>query len=84
MGASWPGSSATSGWTGSARPWLASSALVLPVLIIVSLWQALGFYLLIYFAGLQGIDPGLFESATVDGATGWQLTRYITVPRYAR
>lgn len=62
------------------RPWLASSTLVVPVLIVVSLWQALGFFLVIYYAGLQGIDPELYEAARVDGASGFRLVRYITIP----
>jgi ABC-type sugar transport system permease subunit len=63
-----------------ARPWLGDTALVVPVLIIVSLWQSLGFYLLIYYAALQSIDPGLYESARVDGASLWQMTRAVTIP----
>jgi len=67
------------GW--AARPWLADSSLVVPVIIVVSLWQSLGFYLLIYYAGLQSIDPALYESARVDGASGLALTRHITIPQ---
>ena len=63
-----------------AKPWLADPNLVIPVLIIISLWQASGFYLVIYYAGLQGLDPELLEAARVDGAAGWKLTRYITIP----
>ncbi len=62
------------------RPWLGETALVVPVLIVVSLWQSLGFYLLIYYAGLQSIDGGLYESAKVDGASGWQMARAVTIP----
>jgi ABC-type sugar transport system permease subunit len=63
-----------------ARPWLGDTTLVVPVLIVVSLWQALGFYLLIYYAGLQSIDPGLYESAKVDGASFWQSMWAVTIP----
>ncbi len=66
------------GW--AARPWLADSSLVLPVLIVVSLWQSLGFYLLIYYAGLQSVDPTLYEAARVDGASGLRLMWHITIP----
>jgi ABC-type sugar transport system permease subunit len=66
------------GW--AARPWLADSSLVVPVLIVVSLWQSLGFYLLIYYAGLQSVDPQLYEAARVDGASGLALMRHITIP----
>jgi ABC-type sugar transport system permease subunit len=64
----------------AARPWLADSSLVVPVIIGVSLWQSLGFYLLIFYAGLQSVDPALYESARVDGASGLALLRYITIP----
>lgn len=66
------------GW--AARPWLASSSLVVPVMIVVSLWQSLGFYLLIYYAGLQSVDPQLYEAARVDGASGPALMWHITIP----
>src|SRR5665648_817153 len=36
--------------------------------------------MLIYYAGLQGIDPALYEAAKVDGASSWAIIRYITVP----
>jgi ABC-type sugar transport system permease subunit len=63
-----------------ARPWLGETGLVVPVLVVVSLWQSLGFYLLIYYAGLQSIDGALYESAEVDGASGWQMARAVTIP----
>jgi ABC-type sugar transport system permease subunit len=66
------------GW--AVRPWLADSSLVVPVLIVVSLWQSLGFYLLIYYAGLQSVDPVLYEAARVDGASGLALMWRITIP----
>jgi len=66
------------GW--AARPWLADSTLVVPVIIVVSLWQSLGFYLLIYYAGLQSVDPQLYEAARVDGANGLGLMWHITIP----
>ena len=68
------------GLGGLSRPWLADSTLVVPVLIVVSLWQSLGFFLVIYYAGLQGLDQEMYEAARVDGASGLRLTRYITIP----
>jgi ABC-type sugar transport system permease subunit len=68
------------GLAGAVRPWLADSSLVVPVLIVVSLWQSMGFYLLIYYAGLQSIDPVLYESARVDGASSLALMWRITIP----
>ena len=66
------------GW--AVRPWLADTSLVVPVLIVVSLWQSLGFYMIIYYAGLQSVDPQLYEAARVDGASGLALMRHITIP----
>ncbi|MFG1708855.1 carbohydrate ABC transporter permease [Nonomuraea sp. M3C6] len=63
-----------------AQPWLADPDLVVPALIVVSLWQAAGLYMLIYLAGLQGIDPTLYEAARIDGAGPFQRFRRVTVP----
>jgi ABC-type sugar transport system permease subunit len=64
-------------WT---RAWLALPETVLPAIIVVSLWISLGFYMLIFYAGLQGIPAELYEVAAIDGASGWQKLRHITVP----
>jgi ABC-type sugar transport system permease subunit len=69
------------GLGGLAHAWLAEPHLVLPALMLVSLWQSLGLFALIFIAGLQGIDPTLYEAARIDGATGWQQFRSITVPQ---
>jgi multiple sugar transport system permease protein/raffinose/stachyose/melibiose transport system permease protein len=63
-----------------AHPWLADSGTVLPALVLVSLWQAAGLYMLIFLAGLQGIDPALYEAARIDGASARQQFRHVTVP----
>jgi ABC-type sugar transport system permease subunit len=60
--------------------WLADRATVLPAIIVVAIWGAIGMNMLIFFAGLQGIDPGLYEAAEVDGANAWQRFLHITVP----
>jgi ABC-type sugar transport system permease subunit len=60
--------------------WLADRATVLPAIIVVAIWGAIGMNMLIFFAGLQGIDPGLYEAAEVDGANVWQRFLHITVP----
>jgi len=53
---------------------------VLPAMIVVSLWQSLGLFTLIYLAGLQSINPALYEAASIDGASGRQQFFNITVP----
>ncbi len=47
---------------------------------LMALWAGLGYYILIYTAGLRSIDPQLYESAMIDGAGFWRRTAHITVP----
>jgi len=68
------------GLGGLAHNWLADPNTVLPAILLVSLWQSAGFYMLIFFAGLQGIDQTLYEAARVDGAGRIQEIWSITVP----
>jgi multiple sugar transport system permease protein/raffinose/stachyose/melibiose transport system permease protein len=68
------------GLGGLAHPWLADPHTVLPALMVVSLWQSLGLFTLIYLAGLQGINPTLYEAASIDGASATQQFRNVTVP----
>ncbi len=44
------------------------------------MWQYVGFYFVIIVTGLNNISPELYEAAAIDGATGWQRIRYLTVP----
>ena len=48
--------------------------------IIVTVWQRVGFDMLIYLAGLQGVSPEIQEAATVDGASAWQRFRHVVFP----
>jgi len=48
--------------------------------IIIAVWSNFGFHMLILLAGLQAISPQLYEAAKVDGASGWQQFRQITMP----
>jgi ABC-type sugar transport system permease subunit len=51
--------------------------------IMFSFWRGVGAVVIFYLAGLQSIDPALYEAAKVDGAGGWQLLRHITIPQIA-
>ena len=64
-------------------PWLSSTAWAMPALIIMAVWKNLGFNMIIFLAGLQGIPAQLYEAAAIDGATGWHRFRYITLPMLA-
>lgn len=60
--------------------WLQDTSLALPAVIFVSVWKNVGFTMIILLAGLKGVPGHLYEAARLDGASGWQLTRYVTLP----
>ncbi len=69
------------GWLGIAGPdWMRSAQWAMPGLIIMSVWRAAGYNMVIYLAGLQGIPAEILEAATIDGANGWQVFTRITLP----
>lgn len=49
-------------------------------LVVLTNWQLIGYMMIIYIAGLQNIPPELKEAAEIDGATGWQTLRHVTIP----
>ena len=51
-----------------------------PVYIISGIWQNAGWNSILYIAALAGVDPELYEAATIDGASKWQKVRYIDMP----
>jgi len=67
---------------GVAHPpaWLSSPAWAMPALILLGVWQGLGFQMVIFLAGLQGIPTHLYEAAAIDGAGWWARFRHITLP----
>jgi putative chitobiose transport system permease protein len=54
--------------------------LALPSVMLVTLWKGLGYYMVIFLAGLQGIPGDLYEAAELDGSEGWRQHRDITLP----
>ena len=60
--------------------WISSAATVLPSLIIVDVWQWTPMITLIVLAGLAGLSNEPIEAAHVDGASEWQILRYVTIP----
>ncbi len=60
--------------------WTGDSNIVLVTLSFITIWWGFGFPMLILLAGLQNIPESLYESARIDGANGWELFRYITIP----
>jgi putative chitobiose transport system permease protein len=61
-------------------PWLTSPSLALFSVMAVTVWKGLGYYMVIYLAGLQGIPAELYEAAAIDGSDGLQRHWDITVP----
>src|SRR5947209_6963326 len=59
--------------------WLSNPKLTMPAVILLSAW-GFGQTMLIYLAGLQGIDASLYEAASIDGANAWNRFRSITLP----
>jgi len=66
------------GW--SAQRWLRDPRLAMPSVALVALWKGLGYDIVIFLAGLQGIPRIYYEAAEIDGATTWQRFRHITLP----
>lgn len=59
---------------------LTSPMLALPSVMLVTLWKGLGYYMVIFLAGLQGIPKELYEAAELDGSDGWRKHVDITLP----
>jgi multiple sugar transport system permease protein len=60
--------------------WAAGPGLALVVVIIYTVWTYSGYATVLFLAGLTNISGELYEAARIDGASGWQLFRYITFP----
>jgi ABC-type sugar transport system permease subunit len=60
--------------------WLSNPDLVMPALVITSLWMYAGFHMIYFLAALQAVDRDLYEAAEVDGANGWQQFLAVTLP----
>ena len=61
--------------------WLKSTQQAFPAIMLMSIWQGVGFQMVIFLAGLQEIPISLYEAAEVDGANGWQKFINITIPQ---
>ena len=61
-------------------PWLTDPRTALPALAVMVTWKNVGFYVIIYLAGLQYIPRSCQEAIEIEGATAWQRFRYLTLP----
>jgi len=65
------------GWT---VDWLSDPDIAIWSLMLIITWKYIGFAVILFLAGLQSIPEELFEAASIDGASYWQMQRSITVP----
>lgn len=60
--------------------WLGQTATALPSIMAMSIWQGVGFFMIIWLSGLQTIPETLYEAARIEGSSRWQTFRYVTWP----
>jgi ABC-type sugar transport system permease subunit len=60
--------------------WLGNPNLALPTIAMLQIWRGLGFYVIVYVAALGRVPEELYEAGRIDGTTGWQAFRYLTLP----
>ncbi|MEV5070929.1 sugar ABC transporter permease [Microbacterium sp. LMI12-1-1.1] len=63
-----------------AQDWLADPSIAIWTLMAILTWKYIGFAVILFLAGLQGIPQELYEAAAIDGASYWQIQRTITLP----
>lgn len=64
----------------SSKNWLRDRDWATEAIVIMSVWKEVGFFMVVFLAGLQSIPSDLYEAARVDGSGGWQVFRNITLP----
>jgi putative chitobiose transport system permease protein len=60
--------------------WLATPALVLPIAMLLTIWAGIGYYSVIFLAGLQNVPDELYDAARIDGCSDFQKHRYVSIP----
>lgn len=65
---------------GLKREWLSDEKTVILAIIVVVMWQFVGYHMVIQLAAMRSIPAEMFEAATVDGASSWQQFKMITLP----
>jgi multiple sugar transport system permease protein len=65
---------------GSPVPWLTDPTTAMPAIAVMVTWKNVGFYVIIYLAGLQYIPKSCQEAIEIEGASAWQRFRYLTLP----
>ena len=60
--------------------WLAEPGLTLPIAMLLTIWLGLGYYMMIFLAGLQNIPEELYDAALIDGCNNWQKHWHVSIP----
>jgi putative chitobiose transport system permease protein len=60
--------------------WLATPSLVLPLAMMLTIWAGIGYYSVIFLAGLQNVPEELYDAARIDGCSDLQKHRYVSIP----
>ncbi len=60
--------------------WLAEPAFTLPIAMLVTTWMGVGYYMMIFLAGLQNIPDDLYDAALIDGCNSWQKHWHVSLP----
>jgi multiple sugar transport system permease protein len=61
-------------------PWLSSPDWAMWAIVLMSIWRSTGYYMILYLAGLAGINPELYDAAGIDGAGDWAIFWKVTLP----
>lgn len=64
--------------------WLAEPAAILPIAMLLTIWAGVGYYSVIFLAGLQNINEDLYDAARIDGCSDLQKHRYVSIPGSGR
>jgi putative chitobiose transport system permease protein len=60
--------------------WLSEAALTLPIAMLLTIWMGVGYYMVIFLAGLQNIREELYDAALIDGCNNWQKHLHVSLP----
>ena len=60
--------------------WLSTPSLVLPIAMLLTIWAGIGYYSVIFLAGLQNVPEELYDAARIDGCNDFQKHRYVSIP----
>jgi multiple sugar transport system permease protein len=63
--------------------WTSAVGPAMFMVVFFSIWKNMGYYMVIYLAGLQGMNPELSDAAAIDGANKWRQFRHVTLPQIA-